>query len=72
MTRRPRDLTSDPAAERLADHAMSEAELKAVDARSGGSADRAPRSLHESALAPDDEQIAAPEGWDEPYPGTDG
>ncbi|HEY0217614.1 MAG TPA: hypothetical protein VGC57_14590 [Cellulomonas sp.] len=66
MTTRPRNLTSDPAAEHLADPRASEAELRAADARSGGDPGRAPRSLHATELRPDDEQIAASDDWDEP------
>lgn len=66
MTSRPRNLTSDPAAEHLAEARTSEAELRAVDARSGGDPRRAPRSLGDSELAPDDEAIAASDDWDEP------
>lgn len=63
---RARDLTSDPAAEHLADARSSEAELRAADARSGGDPSRAPRSLAATELAPDDEPIAASDEWDEP------
>lgn len=66
MTHRPRNLTSDPAAEHLADDRTSEAELRAADARSGGDPGRAPHSLRESELQPDDESIAASDEWDEP------
>lgn len=66
MTTRPRDLTSDPAAEHLADPRLSEAELRARDARSGGDPTRAPRSLEDAELAPDDEEIAASDDWDQP------
>gem|GEM_PF-305991 len=67
MTTRPhRDLTSDPAAEHLAEARSSEAELRAADARSGGDPRRAPRSLGDSELAPDDEAIAASDDWDDP------
>jgi hypothetical protein len=62
---RPRNLTSDPAAEHLADARASDAELRAADARSGGDPHRAPRSLHATELRPDDEPIPADE-WDEP------
>ncbi len=61
-----RDLTSDPAAERLADRRPTEAELHARDARSGGDPRRGPRSLQRAELLPDDEQIAASDDWDEP------
>jgi hypothetical protein len=64
MTHRTRDLHSDPAAEHLADPARSEAELQAADARSGGDAGRAPRSLRQAELLPDDEDSAADE-WDD-------
>lgn len=66
MTTRPRNLTSDPAAEHLAEPRTSEAELRAADARSGGDPRRAPRSLRDSELVPDDEPIAASDDWDEP------
>jgi hypothetical protein len=66
MTTRPRNLTSDPAAERLADAPTSEAELRAADARSGGDPSQAPRSLRDSELLPDDEAIAASDEWDQP------
>lgn len=66
MTTRPRNLTSDPAAERLADAPTSEAELRAADARSGGDPSHAPRSLRDSELLPDDEAIAASDEWDQP------
>ncbi|HEY0186176.1 MAG TPA: hypothetical protein VGC67_01680 [Cellulomonas sp.] len=62
---RPRNLTSDPAAEHLADARASDAELRAADARSGGDPHRAPRSLQATELRADDEPIAADE-WDEP------
>jgi hypothetical protein len=65
MTSRPRNLTSDPAAEHLAEPRTSEAELRAADARSGGDPDRAPRSLRDSELLPDDEAIAASDDWDQ-------
>lgn len=66
MTTRPRNLTSDPAAEHLAEPRASEAELRAQDARSGGDPAGAPRSLRDSELLPDDEAIAASDDWDEP------
>lgn len=66
MSTNPRDLTSDPAAEHLADHRLSEAELRTRDARSGGDPQRGPRSLQDSELLPDDEEIAATDDWDEP------
>jgi hypothetical protein len=65
MTSRPRNLTSDPAAEHLAEPRTSEAELRAADARSGGDPGRAPRSLRDSELLPDDEAIAASDDWDQ-------
>ena len=61
-----RDLTSDPSAERLADEVLSEAVLAAADARSGGDASRAPRSLTSVELEPDDEAIASSDDWDDP------
>jgi hypothetical protein len=64
MTDRMRDLHSDPAAEHLADPVRSEAELQAADARSGGDVQRAPRSLRQAELEPDDEDSAADE-WDD-------
>lgn len=63
---RARDLTSDPAAQRLADVPLGEDELHAADARSGGDAARAPRSLRAAELEPDDEAIASSEDWDDP------
>lgn len=63
---RDRDLTSDPAAERLADQAPVEAELAAADTRSGGDPSRAPRSLTAVELVADDEAIASLEDWDDP------
>lgn len=36
------------------------------DTRRGGHADRAPRSLTSVELAPDDEDLASNEDWDEP------
>lgn len=66
MTSRPRNLTSDPDAERLARRPFSDADLRAVDARSGGDPRRAPRSLEEAGLEADDEQIAANDDWDDP------
>jgi hypothetical protein len=62
----PRDLASDPSAERLADPAPDPALLAAADARSGGDASRAPRSLTATELEPDDEAIASNEDWDDP------
>ena len=63
---RNRDLTSDPSAEHLADPERVQAELDAADARSGGSPERAPRSLHAVELAADDEAIASSDDWDDP------
>ncbi|WP_456847309.1 hypothetical protein [Cellulomonas sp. P5_C6] len=63
---RDRDLTSDPAAEHLADREHAQAELDAADARSGGNPDRAPRSLHAVELEADDEAIASSDEWDDP------
>ena len=60
---RARDLTSD--AHRLADVPPAQADLDA-DARSGGDAARAPRSLRASELRPDDEPIASSDDWDDP------
>jgi hypothetical protein len=61
-----RDLTSDPSAERIAPPVASEPELDAADARSGGDATRAPRSLTSTELAADDEAIASSDDWDDP------
>ncbi|WP_448060845.1 hypothetical protein [Cellulomonas hominis] len=66
MTRRPRNLTSDPAAEHLADRRASDDEVRAADARSGGRPADAPRSLHATELVADDEQIASADEWDAP------
>ncbi len=66
MTTRPRDLTSDTAADHRAEALPSEAELRATDVRSGGDASRAPRTLRDSELLPDDEAIAASDDWDDP------
>jgi len=66
MTRPPRDLISDPAAQRLADRTATEAEARALDARTGGDATRAPRSLTAVELVPDDEAIASNDEWDDP------
>ncbi len=60
------DLTSDPAAQRLADRVPREADLAAADARSGGDPLGAPRSLQAAEREPDDEAIAAAEDWDDP------
>lgn len=62
---RSRDLTSDPAVEHLADPVRSDAELAAADARSGGDPLRAPRSLRQAELEPDDEDLASGEDWDD-------
>jgi hypothetical protein len=61
-----RDLTSDPSAERIAEAVPSESVLAAADARSGGDASRAPRSLRSVELEPDDEAIASSDDWDDP------
>jgi hypothetical protein len=61
-----RDLVSDPSAERLADAVPDPVLLAAADARSGGDASRAPRSLTSTELEPDDEAIASNEDWDDP------
>jgi len=66
MTREPRDLTSDPAAEHLADRTASDAEVGAEDARAGGDVSRAPRSLVSTELEPDDEALASGDDWDDP------
>ncbi|SFJ98223.1 hypothetical protein [Cellulomonas sp. KH9] len=63
---RARDLTSDPAAHGLADQPLSQADLDAADARTGGDAARAPRSLRAAELEPDDEAIASSDDWDDP------
>ena len=60
------DLTSDPSAEGIADQRLSEAELRARDARSGGDPTGGPRSLQDAELLPDDEQLAASDDWDQP------
>lgn len=65
-THRSRDLTSGPAYQRLADQPLAQAELDAADARGGGDAARAPRSLQASELEPDDEAIASSDDWDDP------
>ncbi|GAA3822167.1 hypothetical protein [Cellulomonas soli] len=62
----PHDLTSDPAVEHIAEPPIPDAALAAQDARSGGDAQRAPRSLLEVELEPDDEDIASGEEWDAP------
>jgi hypothetical protein len=66
MRRRRANLTSDPAAEHLADRTASDDEVRAVDARAGGDASLAPRSLLGVELEPDDEAIASTEEWDDP------
>ena len=60
-----RDLTSDPAAERLADPPRDEVRLATADVRSGGDARRAPHSLHQAELEPDDEPSASGDDWDD-------
>ena len=60
------DLTSDPAAERLAARPPAEDELAAADVRTGGRPDRAPVSLSAAELEPDDEAVASLEDWDDP------
>ncbi len=60
-----RDLTSDPAAERLADPPRDETRLAAADVRSGGRPRRAPRSLRQAELEPDDEPSASGDDWDD-------
>lgn len=66
MTRETHDLTSDPAAEHLAERRASDAEVRAFDARAGGDPTRAPRSLTEVELMADDEAIASNDDWDDP------
>jgi hypothetical protein len=66
MRRAHRNLTSDPAAEHRAERVVSEDEVRAADARAGGDAARAPRSLLGVELVPDDEAIASNDDWDEP------
>lgn len=61
-----RDLTTDDADVHGADHPRSEAELRAADVRSGGDPARAPRTLADTELRPDDEAIAASDDWDDP------
>lgn len=63
---RARDLASDPALQRIAEQQPADADLDAADARSGGDAARAPRSLRASELGPDDEAIASSDDWDDP------
>jgi hypothetical protein len=65
MADRCHDLTSDPAAEHLADPVPDEARLAASDARSGGDPRHAPRSLQQAELEPDDEDVAGIEDWDD-------
>ncbi|MGV8977446.1 MAG: hypothetical protein ACOH17_05330 [Cellulomonas sp.] len=60
------DLTSDPSAEHIADRTSSDDEARAADARAGGDASQAPRSLLGVELEPDDEAIASSEEWDDP------
>ncbi len=64
MAGRPRDLTSDPAAERLAEPSPSEEALRAEDARGGGDPAQAPRSLAATQSEADDEPLAAGDDWD--------
>lgn len=64
--RRTTDLTPDPAALHLADAPLAQADLDAADARAGGDAARAPRSLRAAELEPDDEAIASSDDWDDP------
>ena len=66
MSRGQEDLTSDPAAEHLAARTASDAEVRAADARAGGDAKHAPRSLHGVELDADVEAIASNDEWDEP------
>ena len=66
MSRAHEDLTSDPAAERLAERTASDTEVRARDARAGGDATHAPRSLLSVELEADDEAIASNDEWDEP------
>lgn len=61
-----RDLTSDPAAQHLAEAVPAEGVLSAADARTGGDPARAPRSLSASELEPDDEAVASSQEYDEP------
>lgn len=62
---RARDLTSDPAANHLADVPPDQADLDA-DARFGGDPAGGPRSLYATELEPDDEAIASSDDWDDP------
>ncbi len=66
MTREQRDLTSDPTAERIAVRRLSDDEVRAEDARAGGDAAAAPRSLHAVELQPDDEAVSSNDDWDDP------
>jgi hypothetical protein len=66
MRHRHENLTSDPAAEHHAARAVSDDEARAADARAGGDATRAPRSLLGVELTPDDEAIASNDDWDDP------
>jgi hypothetical protein len=66
MRRRHANLTSDPAAEHLADRTASDDEVRAVDARAGGDASLAPRSLLGVELEPDDAAIASTVVWAPP------
>ncbi|MCG2801692.1 MAG: hypothetical protein L6311_06310 [Cellulomonas sp.] len=61
-----RDLTSDPAAQHLAEATPAEASLRAADARIGGDPARAPRSLSSAELESDDEALASAQEYDEP------
>ncbi|GEA82802.1 MAG: hypothetical protein NVV70_04630 [Cellulomonas sp.] len=63
---RDRDLVSDPSAERIAERTPDDALLAAADARSGGDAARAPRSLTATELVADDEPISSNDEWDDP------
>jgi len=62
---RTTDLVSDPSAQHLADRLPDEAAL-AADARAGGDAAAAPRSLRAVELVPDDEAVASNDDWDDP------
>ncbi|MFI2751965.1 hypothetical protein ACGIF2_00845 [Cellulomonas sp. P22] len=66
MTSEPSNLTSDPSAERIAVRRLSDDEVRAEDARAGGDAAAAPRSLHAVELRPDDEAISSNDEWDDP------
>lgn len=66
MTSRHSDLTTDASsAERIARQQPTEAEVRAVDARSGGDPSGAPRSFQGTELRADDEALAASDEWDE-------